>query len=70
MATAQTIAYQKQPSRVAGLVIGPSLKQNKHEGSSLDDLLIEDGIFAEVKASALKRVITLQVGHSRIRLSR
>jgi hypothetical protein len=38
------------------------MKTNKHEGSSLDDLLIEDDIFAEVKASALKRVIAFQVG--------
>ncbi len=34
---------------------------NSHIGSSLDDLLEEDGILAEVNAIALKRVLAWQV---------
>ncbi len=34
---------------------------NSHVGSSLDDLLEEDGILAEVNAIALKRVLAWQI---------
>jgi hypothetical protein len=37
------------------------MKKNTHIGSSLDDLLEEDGILAEVNAIALKRVLAWQV---------
>jgi antitoxin HicB len=37
------------------------MKNNTHVGSSLDDLLEEDGILAEVNAIALKRVLAWQV---------
>jgi hypothetical protein len=36
-------------------------KHHPNEGSSLDDLLAEDGIAAEVDAAALKRVVALQI---------
>lgn len=36
-------------------------KQHPNVGSSLDDLLAEDGIVAEVDAAALKRVVALQI---------
>jgi len=38
-----------------------TMKQHKHIGSSLDDLLAEDGTLAEVEAADLKRVIAWQV---------
>lgn len=34
---------------------------NKHRGSSLDDLLEEEGIYEEVSARANKRLIALQL---------
>ncbi len=37
------------------------MKGRKHVGSSLDELLDEDGILAEAEAIALKRVIAWQV---------
>ncbi len=37
------------------------LKKRKHLGSSLDELLAEDGTLAEAEAAALKRVIAWQV---------
>jgi hypothetical protein len=37
------------------------MTNNIHVGSSLDDLLEEDGILAEVNAIALKRVLAWQV---------
>lgn len=37
------------------------MKRRKHIGSSLDDLLAEDGTLAEAEAAALKRVIAWQV---------
>ncbi len=37
------------------------MKHRKHVGSSLDELLIEDGTLAEAEAVALKRVIAWQV---------
>jgi antitoxin HicB len=37
------------------------MTHNPHIGSSLDDLLEEDGILAEVNAVALKRVLAWQV---------
>lgn len=37
------------------------MTSNPHIGSSLDDLLEEDGILAEVNAIALKRVLAWQV---------
>jgi DNA-binding Xre family transcriptional regulator len=36
-------------------------RKNPHIGSSLDDLLAEDGVLEEVNAKAIKRVITWQV---------
>lgn len=37
------------------------MRQRKHIGSSLDDLLAADGTLAEAEAAALKRVIAWQV---------
>ena len=37
------------------------MKRRKHAGSSLDQLLAEDGTLAEAEAAALKRVIAWQV---------
>jgi antitoxin HicB len=37
------------------------MRQHKHIGSSLDDLLVEDGTLADTEAAALKRVIAWQV---------
>jgi len=37
------------------------MERRKHIGSSLDDLLAEDGTLAEAEAAALKRVIAWQV---------
>lgn len=36
-------------------------KRNHHIGSSLDDLLSEDGVLEEVSVRAIKRVITWQI---------
>jgi len=38
------------------------MKRRKHVGSSLDQLLADDGTLAEAEAAALKRVIAWQVG--------
>jgi antitoxin HicB len=40
---------------------GKKMTNNPYIGSSLDDLLEEDGILAEVNAMALKRVLAWQV---------
>jgi DNA-binding Xre family transcriptional regulator len=40
---------------------GIELKKRKHVGSSIDQLLAEDGTLAEAEAAALKRVIAWQV---------
>jgi hypothetical protein len=37
------------------------MKKNKHFGSSIDDLLKEEGIFEEVEAQAIKEVIAWQL---------
>jgi antitoxin HicB len=37
------------------------MTNNSHIGSSLDDLLEEDGILAEVSAVALKRILAWQI---------
>lgn len=37
------------------------MKKNKHIGSSLDDLLKEEGIFEEVEAGAIKKVIAWEL---------
>ncbi len=37
------------------------MKQNKHIGSSLDDLLKETGELAEVRAVVIKRMIALEI---------
>ena len=37
------------------------MKKRKHLGSSLDELLAQDGMLAEAEATALKRVIAWQV---------
>lgn len=34
---------------------------NKHIGSDFDDFLIEEGVLAEVEATAMKRVIVFQI---------
>ena len=39
----------------------PKKTRNPHDGSSLDDLLREEGIHEEVEAAALKRVIALKL---------
>ena len=36
-------------------------RKNKHIGSSLDDLLKEEGVFEEFEAAALKRIIAWQI---------
>ena len=36
-------------------------KRNIHTGSRLDDFLREEGIFEEVRAAALKRVMALRI---------
>lgn len=36
-------------------------KKNKHIGSSFDDFLKEDGIFEEVEAAAIKKVIAMKI---------
>jgi len=40
------------------------MKKNKHFGSSLDDLLKEEGIFEEVEAGAIKKVIAWQLAQA------
>ena len=40
------------------------MKKNKHIGSSLDDLLKEEGIFEEVEAGAIKRVIAWELSQA------
>jgi hypothetical protein len=40
------------------------MKKNKHIGSSLDDLLKEEGIFEEVEAEAIKKVIAWQLSQA------
>ena len=40
------------------------MKKNKHIGSSLDDLLKEEGIFEEVEAEAIKKVIAWQLAQA------
>ena len=37
------------------------MKKRKHLGSSLDELLAQDGMLAEAESAALKRVIAWQV---------
>ncbi len=48
------------------------MKRNRHIGSSLDDLLVEDGTLAQAEATALKRVLAWQIqrGMGRKRLSK
>ena len=40
------------------------MKKNKHIGSSLDDLLKEEGIFEETQAQAIKEVIAWQISQA------
>ena len=40
------------------------MKKNKHIGSSLDDLLKEEGIFEEVEAGAIKKVIAWELSRA------
>jgi antitoxin HicB len=54
--TGSRFGFGAQAPRGAG-----TMRQHKHIGSSLDDLLAEDGTLAEVEAAALKRVIAWQV---------
>jgi hypothetical protein len=37
------------------------MKKNKHIGSSIDDLLKEEGIFEEVETQAIKEVVAWQL---------
>jgi DNA-binding Xre family transcriptional regulator len=37
------------------------MRRHRHIGSSLDDLLVEDGTLADTEGAALKRVIAWQV---------
>jgi hypothetical protein len=39
---------------------------NSHIGSSFEDFLIENGIYEEVTATAIKRVLAWQLGQSRL----
>jgi antitoxin HicB len=39
-------------------------KPNRHSGSNFDDFLKEEGIFEEVQAKALKRVVAEQIEDS------
>jgi|SRR5579862_9707200 len=39
----------------------PKKTKNRHDGSTLDDFLREEGIFEEVEAAALKRALALKV---------
>lgn len=39
----------------------PRGRKNPHAGSSLDDFLLEEGIFEEVEAAALKRALALKI---------
>ena len=41
-----------------------NMKKNKHIGSSLDDLLKEEGIFEEVEAGAIKKVIAWELSQA------
>jgi len=41
-----------------------SKNHNPHIGSSLDDLLMEDGILEEVQTQAIKEVIAWQLGEA------
>ena len=36
-------------------------KRNPHIGSSVDDFFAEDGLLEEIKAAAVKRVISLEL---------
>jgi len=38
------------------------MKHNKHRGSSLRDLLRDEGVLEEVEARAVKRALALQLG--------
>ena len=35
------------------------IKKNIHLGSSFDDFLVEDGIFDEVQAAAIKKILAV-----------
>lgn len=37
------------------------MKRNKHEGSSFDDFLKDEGIYEDVEAAAVKKVIALML---------
>ncbi len=39
---------------------GRKVKRNKHEGSGFDDFLKGEGIYEEVEAAAVKKVIALR----------
>lgn len=39
------------------------MAKNPHTGSSFDDFLKEDGIYEEVTATAIKRVLARQIQH-------
>jgi len=39
-------------------------KKNPHRGSSLDDLLKQDGVFEEFQAAAIKSVIAFQLARA------
>ena len=39
------------------------MDKNPHIGSSLDDLLEEDGLLEEVRAVAIKRTVAMQILH-------
>ncbi len=44
-------------------------KTNPHEGSSLDDLLRDEGIYAEVSKEAIKEVVAWELGEAMKELS-
>ena len=39
-------------------------KKNPHRGSKFDDYLAEEGLFEEVTATAMKRVLAWQIAHA------
>lgn len=44
--------------------MGTELRRNRHDGSSLNSLLREDGLYEEVTAAATKRVLAWQIGQA------
>lgn len=43
---------------------GRKVKRNKHEGSSFDDFLKDEGIYEDVEATAIKKVIAVMLAEA------